>query len=87
MSPAVEESPEREFTIRFRTGTETRVRASTICRPDDSSEYFRLKLAGQIVGEFHRDEVTGWSMRELAPGRPGVKFGGGHSLGARGRRR
>ena len=60
MTPTVEEPEVRTFTITLKGGKKVRVRANTICRPNENSDMYVLKLQGQVVAEYHKDIVEGW---------------------------
>ena len=67
MTPTVEEPPVRIYVLRFNDGSESEIRANVICPPSEERETYRLKLDGQIVGEYQKDEVRGWHIKSPPP--------------------
>ena len=64
MSPTVENPVERTYYIQLKDGSEVCVRASTLCRPDETNSKYRLKKDGEIVAEYASLQVVGWRLVE-----------------------
>ena len=68
MAPTVEEPTVRTYYIRFQDGSEAAVVAETLCKPDSTNFTYRLKRAGNLVGEYQQAVVTGWRLEESPAG-------------------
>ena len=64
MSPTVEQPQARWYHFRLKGGDIVAVRASVLCRPDDTAQKYRLKRDGELVGEFATDEISAWWVSE-----------------------
>ena len=70
MSPTMEEPPARIFVVHLIDGTKAEVSATTICKPNDESDAYRLKREGQIVAEFPKEDVRSWWIKTESKPKP-----------------
>ncbi len=64
MAPTTEKAPRRRFSLRLKDVTVT-VTADTICEPESGGNgYYVLKRAGEKVGKFDHQDVSGWWLEE-----------------------
>lgn len=63
MTPVIETKPTKLFKVALERHV-MEVVADTISEPDRRSDYYELKLEGEIVAKFSRHAVKGWAVSD-----------------------